>query len=720
VTSLSRERDLAPVPSEPASLREDLDAEIVLALDPDGRMAAFNRGGLLAAADIHVASALGRLGEDNDELVALAVALAVRAPRVGHVLADLYTVRETAIAGVEEQADLSQLPWPEPAPWLERLGCSPLVSVGEDGPGDRPLRLVGSSLYLDRYWRDETDVAVDLIARSNAPPLEVDEDLLAKGLARLYRDDQSGAGPGADRKAGPVGGDEEQRRAVVTALERRLSVIAGGPGTGKTTTVARLLALVIEQADAAGGQRPLIALAAPTGKAAARMAEAVHDEARRMDIDEPVRQLLLELGAATVHRLLGRRPGSSARFRHDRNNRLPHDVVVVDETSMMSLPLMARLVEAVRPDARLVLLGDQEQLASVEAGAVLGDIVGPAAAGGLASSGTSTPAPGASRHGREAAGAPSRVGECITVLRANYRFSGQLAELAGAIRSGDEEAVIAALTVGAAGAGTMGAGATGFVRWLAVDPTETGAASVEPVMSLVAQAGAPLFESARRGDGPGALNALDRFRLLCAHRAGPAGVSTWNYLAEQCLASGGVGGSAGPGPTGRDLKAGLTDTGLIERGPTGRYLTAGDLTERGLSERDWYMGRPVIVTENDYGLGLFNGDTGVVIAREDGGLSVAFRRGGGIVPVSPSRLGAVETGFAMTVHRAQGSEFDVVVVLLPSASSRVLTRELLYTAVTRARRGLFLVGTEGSVRAAVSRPIARASGLTARLWGHCG
>ena len=510
-------------------------------------------------------------------------------------------------------------------------------------------------------------------------------------------------------------------------MERRLSVIAGGPGTGKTTTVARLLALVIAQALGGAGPPPLIALAAPTGKAAARLAEAVHDEARKMDVDAPVRQLLLDLGASTAHRLLGRRPGSSARFRHDRNNKLPHDVVVVDETSMMSLPLMARLVEAVRPDARLVLLGDQEQLASVEAGAVLGDIVGPADTRDPPSSrtsrratGTSPPTelapPGTSLPTEHPPAAASRVGECITVLRANYRFSGQLADLAGAVRSGDEEAVLAALAAeppsaetaiaGTASTGTASAeppSAAGFARWLPVDPAETGAASLEPVISLVAEAGWPLLELARHGDGPGALDALDRFRLLCAHRSGPAGVSTWNSLAEQSLAARGPRDQQGPDQAG----PGSTDPGQTDAVKTGV----------GLTERGWYVGRPVIVTENDYSLGLFNGDTGVVIARDDGGLSVAFRRGGGTMTVSPSRLGAVETAFAMTVHRAQGSEFDVVVVLLPSASSRVLTRELLYTAVTRARHGLFLIGTEGSVRAAVSRPIARASGLTERLWG---
>ncbi len=214
-----------------------------------------------------------------------------------------------------------------------------------------------------------------------------------------------------------------------------------------------------------------------------------------------------------------------------------------------------------------------------------------------------------------------------------------------------------------------------MTRWLPVDVATADEASLEPVREAVCTSGRLLAEAARHGDGPGALDALGKLRLLCAHRAGPTGASTWNAHVEQWLSDGRAG-----------------------------------------SEGGWYVGRPVIVTQNDYSLGLFNGDTGVVIERPDGGLTVAFRRGGEVVTVSPSRLAAVETAFAMTAHRAQGSEFDEVVVLLPPASSRILTRELLYTAVTRAKRSVVLVGTEGSVRAAVSRPIARASGLTARLW----
>jgi exodeoxyribonuclease V alpha subunit len=623
---------------------DQLDARSVLGLPPDGLLAQFNRAGVLVAADVHVALMLGRLGRDGDELVALAAALAVRAPRVGHVLADLATVRETATSGAEDEADLSGLPWPAVEAWAEHVASSPAVSVGDEGPDDRPLRLVGTGLYLDRYWRDEVSVASDLIARSTAEPFSAEEALLYDGLARLFPDGTGGL----------------QRTAAEIAVRRHFSVIAGGPGTGKTTTVARLLALLDEQATISGGPPPMVALAAPTGKAAARMAEAVHAEGRKLDVDQAVRARLLTLGASTVHRLLGRHPASANRFRHNRDNRLPHDVVIVDETSMMSLPLMARLLEAVREDARLVLLGDQEQLASVEAGAVLGDIVGPAA-GGLSAASVTSPV------------GTSPVGECITVLRTNHRFRGPLAELASAVRAGDEDAVLEALSERTAVLAAPEA--PSMTRWLPVDVATADEGSLEPVREAVCASGRLLAEAARHGDGPGALDALGKLRLLCAHRAGPAGASTWNVHVEQWLSD-----------------------------------------DRASSEGGWYVGRPVIVTQNDYSLGLFNGDTGVVIERPDGGLTVAFRRGGEVVTVSPSRLAAVETAFAMTAHRAQGSEFDEVVVLLPPAPSRILTRELLYTAVTRAKRSVVLVGTEGSVRSAVSRPIARASGLTARLW----
>ena len=314
-------------------------------------------------------------------------------------------------------------------PWLAGVARSPLVTVGEDDAADgRPLRLAGSGLYLDRYWREERRLAADLRAFSDAAPGDVDAALLADGLARLF--------------AGEA--DASQRLAAAAAVLRRFAVVAGGPGTGKTTTVARIVALLAEQA---GGAPPLVALAAPTGKAAARLEEAVHAEAETLPVGESVRAQLRALDASTLHRLLGWTPASHSRFRHHRGNRLPHDVVVVDETSMVSLWLMARLVESVRPEARLVLVGDPGQLTSIEAGAVLGDIVGPAegrlrmrpAARRALAAATGAPV--------DAAEAPERVsvGDGIVVLDRVHRFGGGIAAVAAAIRVGDPDAAVAAL-----------------------------------------------------------------------------------------------------------------------------------------------------------------------------------------------------------------------------------------------------------------------------------
>jgi exodeoxyribonuclease V alpha subunit len=390
-----------------------------------------------------------------------------------------------------------------------------------------------------------------------------------------------------------------------------------------------------------------VALAAPTGKAAARLEEAVHDEAARLPVDAAQRERLQAARASTIHRLLGWLPGNRSRFRHGRGNRLPHDVVIVDETSMVSLTLMARLLEAVRGEARLVLLGDPEQLASVEAGAVLGDVVGPAATRDVP--------------------AAEGLGAGVVVLRRVHRFGGAIAALAAAVQRGDADAAVAAL----------GAGGEGL-EWVDADPAAPGSAPrLAGVRGAAVAAGRAMLEAAREGRGRDALDALDAFRLLCAHRRGPHGVAAWSERVEAWL--------------------------------------GGELPATG-ADGPWYPGRPLLVTENDHGLRLYNGDTGVVVARPDGRLRAVFDRPGGLLEVSPTRLAAVETVHAMTVHKAQGSQFDALAVLLPDPSSPILTRELLYTAVTRARRRLIVVGTEAAVRAAVGRPVARASGLRERLW----
>ncbi len=604
-----------------------------LAKRASGVLAEFNVAGVLSAADVHVAQRLGALAGAADEAVLLGAALAVRAPRLAHVCVDLATVRATATTDREEAVDVQALPWPDVAEWTRRLSASALVALGGDGPADRPLRLDGTRLYLDRYWREECRIAADLRDRAGQPPVHVDVATLEGSLAAMF--------PGAE--------PDLQRLAASAAVRNRLAVVAGGPGTGKTTTVARILHVLDQQAVATGLPLPRVALAAPTGRAAARLEEAVHAEAAAMGITGIFGDHLLAMSASTLHRLLGWNPGSRSRFRHDRDNRLPHDVVVVDETSMVSLSMMAKLVEAVRSDARLVLIGDPDQLASVEAGAVLGDIVGPAA--------------------DPESRATSPIADGIVVLRRVHRFGGGIAELATAIQGGDAEAAVATLRE-----------AGDDVHWIEIDVAADGAdraAALRSVRHAVVAAGKRITSAAAAGDAHAALDALRAMRVLCAHRRGPYGVAEWTVQVERWLAA--------------------AIAGYGEGGP-------------------WYVGRPLLVTENDHALRLYNGDTGVVVDVGDGRVSAAFERSGGLFEVSPRRLGAVDTVHAMTVHKSQGAQFDAVAVILPDAASPILTRELLYTAVTRAQQQLTVVGTEDSIRAAVTRPIARASGLRQRLW----
>ncbi|HEV7805208.1 MAG TPA: exodeoxyribonuclease V subunit alpha [Solirubrobacteraceae bacterium] len=616
-----------------------------------GLLRAFNDAGVLTAADVHVAVRVTGLSGEHDDGVLLAAALAVRAPRLGHVYVDLATIRDTAAVETDEPVDLASLPWPPPGGWVMRVAAGSIVSVGDEEDGcNRPLRLVDSRLYLDRYWREERRVAADLLAFGELGAALVRMDVLRDGLARMF--------------AGQT--DGRQCLAAASAVLRRLTVVAGGPGTGKTTTVARIVALLAEQAAAAGAPAPLVALAAPTGKAAARLQDAVHDEAAGLSVHEPVRAQLLALQASTLHRLLGWRPGSHSRFRHHRGQRLPHDVVIVDETSMVSLSLMARLVEAVRPDARLVLVGDPGQLASIEAGAVLGDVVGPCS--DALRIGTDARGLLARATGHEVLAhdppAGATIGDGIVVLDRVHRFGEGIARLVEAIRRGDADAVVDVLREGAEG-----------VTWIDVDVSDAAAQdALSPVRDRAVAAARAVRDAARAGDASDALAALASFRLLCAHRRGPEGVATWTARIEGWLAD-----------------------------------------EIDVDER-WYAGRPLLVTANDHELQLYNGDTGVVVQAAAGRVAAAFERRGEIVELSPSRLGSVDTVYAMTIHKSQGSQFATAAVLLPGPASRILTRELLYTAATRARELLIVAGTQEAIRAAVERPVARASGLRRQLW----
>jgi exodeoxyribonuclease V alpha subunit len=577
-----------------------------LALRATGLLAAFNRAEVLEAADVHVAQRLGALTGEADEEVLLAIAMAVRAARLGAVCVDL-----TAIVDQPVETD-EPLPWPDPASWPVTVAASAPARVGV-------LRFEGPLLYLDRHWREERQVCDDLTARLARPAPELDEALLDSSAGRLF-----GAGW------------EEQRDAAVAATRQWTTVLTGGPGTGKTASVARLLVLLYEQHEVETGRPPRIALAAPTGKAATRLEESVARETA--DLPAPDRARLAGLEATTVHRLLGWRPDSGTRFRHHRENPLPYDVVVVDEVSMVSLSQMARLLEAVRPQCRLVLVGDPDQLSSVEAGAVLADLVN---------------------------GFESRADSPVLRLTRTHRTRAaeggvDLDALAAALRVGDGDAAVDLLRSGSEA-----------VRL--VDPDDAEAMS--GLRRRLVDAAYDVNVAADLGDGLGATALLDEHRLLCAHRRGPYGVSGWNREVERLLAE----------------RTGVT-----------HY-------------EEWYSGRPVLITANDRGLRLSNGDLGVTVRLPDGRLRVVVRGGEGVREFAPTRLSGVETVHAMTVHKSQGSEAQAVTVILPPEDSRLLSRELFYTAVTRARRQVTVVGTEAALRAAVDRQVQRASGLAGRL-----
>jgi exodeoxyribonuclease V alpha subunit len=547
------------------------------AVGATGLLRTFTDTEVIEASDVHVAQRLTTLGGDTDERVALAVAVVVRALRGGSVCVDLRSVeRELGIADLTAAVQASPL-----------LGDPPIV------------RLSGDRLYLDRYWLEEEQVCDDVLAMVTARPKQVSGD-----IDRLFPK-----------------GFEEQRAAAEVALSQGLTVLTGGPGTGKTTTVARLLALLV------GGTRLRIALAAPTGKAAARLQEAVQLEVARLDPSD--QRALIGLHATTLHRLLGGRPDTSARFRHHRGNRLPHDVIVVDETSMVSLTMMARLLEAVRPETRLVLVGDPDQLASVEAGAVLADLV-------------------------------DGLGEAkIAALKTSHRFGESIGELATAIRVGDADRAMEMLRTGGK-----------HIEWIdAQDPREK-------LRKVLVQHALALRAAAILGDDGPTLETLEEHRLLCAHRRGPYGVQHWNRQVERWLTE-----------------------------ETGEPIWSS-----------WYAGRPVLVTANDYGLGLYNGDTGVTVVR-DGALRAVIGGAGETLSFATSRLADVETMHAMTIHKSQGSQADEVTVLLPPEDSRLLRRELFYTAVTRAKERVRVVGSEAALRAAIEKRAVRASGLAQRLRG---
>ncbi|WP_327098393.1 exodeoxyribonuclease V subunit alpha [Nocardia vinacea] len=617
---------------------------IQLAQRGTGLLRIFNEAGVLSAADVHVALRLGRMGRETSEEVLFAAALAVRAVRSGSVCLELQRMREIGVDADETWdagagIDPATLPWPDIDSVVAALRVSPLVCGGPAGPL-QPLRLVaGPLLYLDRYYQQEQTIRRVLTERSGHHP-KVDPAIVRRELDRLF-DAPVGAAP------------DRQRIAAALAATHWTTVVAGGPGTGKTHTIARILALLDAHQQAHPKLPALrIAMAAPTGKAAARLQEAVREQAESL--------ALPELTAATLHRLLGWQRGRATRFRYHEFNRLPYDVIVVDETSMVSLTMMSSLLAALRPDTRLVLVGDPDQLASVDAGAVLADLVAGPVVG--------EPNPVLEQVlGAESIavdGNPEALTDLerirlrggIVRLTRGRRFGGKIAELAVAVRAGDVETALALLRAGGE-------------ELSLCTPEDTPA-----VRADVVRAAREVTAAALDGDAAAALTALESHRLLCAHRQGPFGVERWDRMAGEWAAAGGAGPDSHQAP--------------------------------------WYPGQPLLVTANDHEARIYNGDTGVIVRMPDGSLRAALQRGSEPYLVHPTQFPAVVTVFAMTIHRSQGSQYDTVSVVLPEPESTLLTRELLYTAITRARRHVRIIGTDDSIRAAIDRRVLRASGLS--------
>jgi exodeoxyribonuclease V alpha subunit len=574
--------------------------------------------GFLSTLDTQLARSLGALCDERDERVLLAAALVSRQVEQGHVCLPLPELVRGELALGEQSAELP-LHWPALDAWLAALADSPLCGARPGEPTPLVLDAHGR-LYLRRHFERERQLAADIQRRASRV-LPVDEARLATRLRHYFGDDPA----------------DLQRRAAELALRRAFCVISGGPGTGKTSTVVKIVALAIEDALAQGLPVPRLALMAPTGKAAVRLESAVRSAKLRLACDARVLESIPE-SASTIHRALRAREHAHG-ARHPAQLRL--DLLLVDEASMVDLELMTELFQALPEQARVILLGDRFQLASVEAGAVLGDICGV---------------------GREPSAAG--VGAAIVELTRSYRYAAAsgIGELARAIQAGDVERALAVLSHAD----------YPDVAWH--EPAASSALSPELAEAIV-NGYRPYLEA--RAEPARALELFERFRVLCAHRRGESGVEALNRAIARLLA----------------------ERGLIER-----------------SEGN-FLGRALLITENDYKNRLWNGDVGMVAQGGGAGPVACFvAPDGRMRELGFGRLPAHESAFALSVHKSQGSEVDEVALVLPREPSRVLTRELLYTAVTRARRRVVIHGSRDVIAWAVAHSVARATGLRELLY----
>jgi exodeoxyribonuclease V alpha subunit len=602
--------------------------------------------GFLSGFDLHFGEFIERAaGETGSPCLILAAALTSRTTRNGNICLDLVRAEEL----VPQDTASEDLPsFPDPDEWIQEIRKSTAVGSQSDFT---PLILDGENrLYLHRYWAYQENLAHKLRVRAGRFDGNADLDALSQALNRF------------SSRSCDENEVDRQRIAACVAFLRRFCVVSGGPGTGKTTTVALVLALL---ADLLGPAPLRIAIAAPTGKSAARLGQAIRNALTRLPWPQEIKSTI-PLSATTIHRLLGTIKGSPY-FRHHAGNKLPFDVIVVDEASMVDLALMAKLVDAVPDDARLILLGDHDQLASVEAGAVLGDIC------------RSDKAEGFSEHFRdllekatgeknlpsEESDSPNPLRDCIVILKKSYRFgkTSGIGNLSRNINRGEENEAISSLR-------------KGLLRDIDWSNTPSPA---DLHSKIKARALEPFLKSIEENDPSRSLRSFESFRILCALREGPYGSRNINRILEKALLERGVIRPSWP----------------------------------------WYAGRPVMISTNNYDLQLFNGDIGIVLAsrEDDWELRVYFPKpDGGIRKIHPIRLPDHETAFAMTVHKGQGSEFDKVLLIFPDRPSPLLTRELLYTAITRAKDEVEIWSPEMVLRTTISKKIYRSSGLSDALW----
>ncbi|MBC8431735.1 MAG: exodeoxyribonuclease V subunit alpha, partial [Desulfobacterales bacterium] len=596
--------------------------------------------------DFHFARFISGLCPHDDPDIFMGAALVSNAAGNGDIYLDLALSAGKPLG--ESLGAESRLRCPELNAWTEKLHASPVVG----SPGElRPLILDKKNrLYLFRYWNYEKKLADLILKRAQEHIGVIDESLLRNSLQRLFPEVSDN-------------GIDWQKVAALAAILKKFCLISGGPGTGKTFTVANILALLFEQA---GDGRLEILLAAPTGKAAARLSESIRTAKKTLNCRKDIIDAIPS-ESYTIHRLLKTIPGSPY-FIHNSENRLPADVLVVDEASMIDLALMSKLLEAIPATARLILIGDKDQLASVEAGSVLGDICDRNRVHGFSERFCKRLEKITGKEfnvGIEHDNLKNGLQDCIVVLKKSFRFtdSSTIGQLSRSVNRGDVEKVLDVLKTSPIP-----------INWI---ETQGRKDLFQALAKKIIQGYAEYLKTT---DPQTALERFNRFKILCAVNIGPFGVNAVNMLAEKALSR----------------------EGLIQ------------------PEQDWYMGRPVLITRNDYNLGLFNGDMGLTLPAPDSDnkdLYVYFPGSSGqLRRFLPQRLPEHATVFAMTVHKSQGSEFDDVLLILPEKDYPVLTRELIYTAITRARQNISIWGIEGVVRAAVSRKIERTSGLRDALW----